>query len=346
MPGEGEGIINMEQFHSLIGSVHCSNKNMSLQFKDEAAFKYAVQDWDWVNDAVNHTLLLVAGAGQCGFNGYRMPFLVSSVVPEVMTNTVTLLGGVMPWKAVAHTYDLHVGRIPPELANSMKRDYDKYFTLGFNNPLPFSSWTFPADGFSLTWNCNSCGTFGEFIFDFHIHTEFDFPVGASLIISPKGVSAAFNPQVGISGNFTDSKSDEITFLTIPIEGISIDDFLDFGPALVFSGGYNIGPVKGSATVGTGVTVSLEDSAELTIDLLSPDFSASGWTPQVSEQPVQLSAQISASAQLFLKAAVDFELSVFGMKITPSPLLFWLEIRLITCRIKNFFFCRPWVRGWC
>jgi hypothetical protein len=162
-------------------------------------------------------------------------------------------------------------------------------------------------------SCEGCETKGSFDFGVHIKTNFGVPEAASLTLSPNSVSASFTPRLGLSGNMTKEISDEYELVKIPIDGISIPGgVLDLGPEIVFSFGYQIGPIKGSAGITSGVTISLQDSAELEIDFLSPDVSAGGWTPQVDTEPVKIDAKIEAGAEVYAKAEIQFSASVFGM----------------------------------
>lgn len=68
-------------------------------------------------------------------------------------------------------------------------------------------------------------------------------------------------------------------------GISIaGGILNLGPQLDFSVGYTVGPLMGSAGMFFGGSVGLSDGAALSMDLMSPSISASGWTPQFSSMP--------------------------------------------------------------
>ncbi|KAJ5092662.1 hypothetical protein NUU61_007532 [Penicillium alfredii] len=308
MPGEAESIIAMEKFQPLLESSQCTKNSMTLNFKNERSYQYGQRIWKWVNDADDRTFVLVAGHGHCGWNKHRLPFIVSNVLFSDTKNTVTVTGKASDWKTVAHTYELLVGG-HPSLA---KRDASPSFSLDFNHPLPLSSKSVSVGDVEFTYDCEDCGTKGEFDFEFQLKTELLIPKGVSMSLSPRGVSANFNPRLGLSANFTDKKSDERELGRIPIDGISIPGgVLDLGPEVVFSWGYELGPVVGTAGVSTGVSIGLQDAAKLAIDLTSPDVSASGWKPTVSQKPVTVDASISAGVQLNAKATVELALEALG-----------------------------------
>jgi hypothetical protein len=288
---------------------------MALDFKNERSYQYGQRIWEWVNDADDRTFVVVAGHGHCGWNRDRLPFVVSNVQFNDAKNTINVIGHVSDWKTIAHTYELRVGGHP-----SAKRDWNPSFSLDFNHPLPGSSKSFSVGDLKFTYDCEGCGTEGDFDFQFHIETEAFIPTGASMTLSPQGVSASFNPRLGLSANFTDTKSDEFPLGKIPVDGLSIPGgVLDVGPEIVFSWGYEIGQIVGTAGVSTGVSVSLEDSAEMTIDLTSPDVSADGWEPSVSRKPFTVDASISGSLQLNVKAGIELSLEALGMSEAPVNL---------------------------
>lgn len=332
MPGETENIIAMEKFKPLLESTQCTKNSMTLNFKDERAYQYGQRIWNWVNDADERTFVLIAGNGHCGWNRDRLPFVVSNVLFNDAKNTINVVGHASEWKTVAHTYELWVGGHPSQA----KRDWNPSFSLDFNHPMPLSSKSFSVGDLKFTYDCQDCGTKGDFDFQFHITTEAFIPTGADLTLSPQGVSASFNPRLGLSANFTDTKSDEFDLGKIPIDGISIPGgVLDLGPEIVFSWGYEIGQIVGTAGVSTGVSVSLPDSAEMTFDLTSPDASASGWGPTVSKKPLAVDASISGSLQLNAKAAIELSLEALGKR---NPL------QSCCCPRANGA-TRHWLRDW-
>lgn len=308
MSGDAENIISMEKFQPLLLSTECTNQSMTMDFKDERSYQYGQRLWQWVNEADERKFVLVAGNGQCGWNEHRLPFVVSNVLFNDPKNTITVNGYVSNWKAVAHTYDLFVGGYP----SSEKRDIDHTFSLDFNHALPLSSESLSTGDLEFTYDCADCGTKGEFDLRFELKTESFVPTEVSMTLSPHGVSADFNPRLGISADFTGTKSDEFELGKIPIDGLTIPGgILDLGPEIVFSWGYSLGPIVGSAGVSTGVSIGLEDAAELKIDLTSPDVIATGWNPKVTKKPLTVDASISGGIMVNTKAAIELVLKALG-----------------------------------
>ncbi|KAJ5466227.1 hypothetical protein N7530_010014 [Penicillium desertorum] len=291
-------IVSMEKFRHLLKSVDCTDNGMVVEFEDTRAFGYTQRGWQWVNDDDDRKLILVMGSKQCGWNSHRTPFIVSSIAFDKPSLKAKLSGVASDWKRLFRNYEITVGKAPE--SSTSRRDWDSDASLSFNHKIPLSqSIPIPGGDLSVDISCEECETKGSFDFG-----------SASITLSPNGVSASLTPRLGLSGNITNEISDEFELVSIPVQGISIPGgVLELGPEVVFSFGYQIGPVRGSAGISSGVTLSLEDSAELEIDFLSPDVSAGGWTPQVETQPMKIDAKIEAGAEIYTKAEVQFSASI-------------------------------------
>lgn len=303
----------MEKFRHLLKSVNCTDNGMVVEFDDTRAFNYTQNGWQWVNDDDDRKLILIMGSKHCGWNPHRMPFLVSSIVFDRRSLKAKLSGVASDWKKLFSNYEMTVGKHPEAESSPSRRDWDAEASLSFKHKIPLNK-SFPVGkSLSIDLSCEECETKGSFDFGVHIKTSTGIPESASLTLSPNGVSAQFTPRLGLSGNMTEDFSDEFELVKIPVEGFSIPGgVLDLGPEVVFSFGYEIGQVHGTAGVTSGVTLSLQDSAELEIDFLDPDVSAGGWTPQLETHPLTIDAKISASAEIYAKAEVQFAASFLGM----------------------------------
>lgn len=312
MGDDEANIVSMEKFRHLLKSVDCTDNSMVVEFEDSRAFGYTQNGWQWVNDDDDRKLILVAGSKHCGWNAHRTPFLVSSIVFDKPSLKVTLSGVASDWKRLFRNYELTVGNVPESSTN--RRDWDPSTSLNFNHNIPLSmSIPIPNSNVSVDISCNGCKNKGSFDLGAHIKTSYGVPEYATLSLSPNDVSAKFTPRLGLSGNMTDAISNEYELGKIPISGISIPGgVLELGPEIVFSFGYQVGPVQGSAGITSGVTLSLADSAQLEIDFLSPDVSAGGWTPQVKTVPMKIDAKIEAGVEVYTKAEVQLTASVLGM----------------------------------
>lgn len=304
-------IVSMERFQHLLKSIDCTSHGMVVEFENSRAFGYTKRGWQWVNDDDDRKLILIAGKKSCKWNAHRTPFVISSIVFDESSLKAKMTGVQSSWKKLFRNYELNLGNVPE--SSSERRDLDSSTSLSFSHQIPLEqNITIPKTNVTMDVTCDECKTQGTFDLGVHIKTEFGIPKSASFSLSPNDVSASFIPKLSLSGNITKSLSDEHDIATFPVDGISIPGgVLDLGPQVVFSYGYELGPVQGSAEVTAGVTLSLSNSAEVEINLLSPDVSAGGWTPRVKTIPMTVNAEIEAGAEIYTKAEVQLAASVLG-----------------------------------
>lgn len=309
-------IVSMERFRHLLKSIDCTSHGMTVEFENSRAFDYTQRGWQWVNDDDDRKLILIAGSKGCGWNAHRTPFIISSIAFDKSSLKAKLTGTKSTWKKLFRNYELNLGNVPESLSPE-RRDWDPSTSLSFNHQIPLNTAiNIPRTNVSVDVTCDECKTTGSFDLGVHIKTEAGIPNAASFTLSPNDVSASFIPKLEMSGNITQDLSDEHEIIKLPVEGISIPGgVFDLGPQIVFSYGYELGPVQGSAEVTAGVTLSLADSAGLEINLLSPDVSASGWTPRVKTIPMTVNAEIEAGVEIYTKAKVQLEASVLGRCIS-------------------------------
>jgi hypothetical protein len=310
MPGKHENIIAMEKFYPWLKSTECTKDSLTMYFEDEEAYRHGAKAWKWVNDAEDHTFVLVAGRGHCQWNEDRLPFTITDVEFDDCANTIKAIGKATDWPNAVHSYELFVGGRPA----SKKRDYEDSYSFDISQELPLNKAAFTYDGVSLEYTCDGCGTHGEFEFAFYIKAEVGIPEEVELTVSPQGVEAVFEPQVKLSLDIDQALEREFPIGKIPIAGVSIaGGILDLGPRIEFNLAAELGPLKGSASVSGGGTASLEDSAQLTLDLLDPNVAASGWSPQFTPKPLTLDAALEGSLKIGLKVGVGLEVSALGKK---------------------------------
>jgi len=74
---DGLLMIMMERFEALTSSVDCKGDDglMSLTFQSENAFKYALQEWNFINQNDEGKFLLIANHEGCGPGDQRQPYL-------------------------------------------------------------------------------------------------------------------------------------------------------------------------------------------------------------------------------------------------------------------------------
>lgn len=320
MPGEFENIVTMERFYGMLKSVNCTDHDMTLTFNDDATFAYAQRVWDWVNGADNHTFVMIAGVGDCEWNKQRQPYNVSTITYDEVGNVARLITKQTSWKTIAHSYDLNVGHVPitdnrlsmGDVSKDLSlRDVSKDFSIDVSSAFPFHI-EIPKNGLTTTLECTSCTTSGKINLELKASQKNFIPTGASIKISPQGVSAKAEIKLTESGQLTEAIEFEKSIQQIPLEAIKIPGIVNIGPNLDILVGFEISSIEGSASISTGATASLKDSAIVELNLLTPsDNKFSDWTPDVQKLPVVVDAKVSGGLQIYAKPAIKLVAEVLG-----------------------------------
>lgn len=310
-PGDHESIISMEKFYPLVKSTECTKHSLTMDFEDQKAYEYGAKTWRWVNDEEHHTFLLVAGKGHCRWNEDRLPFIVKNVLFDDRTNRITAIGEASDWVTATHSAELILGGRPGSKHSKRFLD-DETWAFPVAADLPLNHKEFNIGEAKLTYDCSGCGTHGEMDFTFHFVKSWDIPHDVQLIIHPNGVNAVFEPTISLEANLTGQIDETLPLGSVPIGGLSIaGGIVDLGPQIVFDLVYGMGPLKGTASITGGGTASLSDSAALTLDLLNPDVSAGGWTPQFEAKPITLNAALSGSVMIGLQVGIELAIGALG-----------------------------------
>lgn len=325
MPGEFENIVTMERFYGMLKSVNCTNHDMTLAFKDDATFAYAQRVWDWVNGADNHTFVMVAGVGDCEWNRHRQPFNVSTIIYDEVKNVARLTAKPTKWETIAHSYDLDVGHVPMTDSRLPARDLSQDLSLDVSSAFPFLI-KVTKNGLSTALECTNCITTGKINLELKVSQKLLVPTGASIRISPQGVSAKAEIKLTESGELTEAIEWEKSIQKIPLNAIKIPGIVNIGPNLDISVGFEISSLEGSASVSGGATVSLKDSAIVEVDLLNPlSNKFSGWVPDVKPLPVVVDARVSGGLQIYAMPAVKLVAEVLGRPRRCSRFLMALTV---------------------
>jgi hypothetical protein len=314
MPGDIENILSMERFDGMLKSVDCTDHEMSLQFNDDATFAYAQRVWDWVNGEDNHTFVMVAGSGDCGWNTQRQPFLVSGIAYDEDQNVARLRANSTDWQIVAHTFDLQVGNLPLPDSALEARDLSQDVSLDLSTSFPFSA-KYTEGDLSAELECTKCGTGGSINLEFKVSVEWFDLKEASIKMSPNKVSAQAHIKLTGSGTLTEPKTYEKNVLSIPLNSITIPGgILNIGPNLDVDVGFEISAFSGSTSISSGATINLSDSAILELDLLDPSNNEfSGWLPTVDTEPLKIDAKISGGVEIFTQLGLKLVAEALGGK---------------------------------
>ena len=311
----------------MLTRISCSDTSLSLTFDDDASFAYAKRVWDWVNGADNHAFLLVVGAGDCGTNAHRIPYLVSTLAYDEDGNTAHLTVRTGEWKDLVHTYELHVGSVPKSADLGLtRRDYTKDAALSMAADLrsKFKVKTGPVFGELV---CDPCNMAGRLNFAFIIKATAFIPTGFQLRVTPQGVHAAATINLNVASDYglkwdKPTIGDSWTLGKIPLAGVSIPGgILTIGPALDLQLGWELALFEIGFSYRFGATSTLPDSARLVADLLSPSENEfSGWAPKLESNGFSAQGRVSAYGKVFVNPALQLEAEALGMSLSSTSKL--------------------------
>ncbi|KAF2006759.1 hypothetical protein P154DRAFT_600887 [Amniculicola lignicola CBS 123094] len=314
-PEQYEYIIAMERFAGKLKNVQC-NEDMMLEFNNKEDFEYARGVWNWVNDDVNNTFIMVTNYEGYADDMERLPFLVSNIRYEPATFKAYLTAEVKEWEQFAHSYTLNVGHMPltPTHRLLMERgvipraaDFTMSLAASYDKNL-FSTtvggWTTSVDAVIRTA--------GSLAVDFDVDVSWLKLKSASMTINPVDVAASIQLVLTEKGTLSRPYNWQKTIISIPINGITIAKVVKLGAFLDVDVGFTMEEWTGTATANIGARMALSNSAIVKVDLVKSSNNAfSGWTPTFTPIPFTLSAKVEGSAELYAQPNVKLEASALG-----------------------------------
>ncbi|TPR06934.1 glutamate--tRNA ligase [Aspergillus niger] len=324
-----ESILPMETFTDLLENIQCTNSSITLGFSDSDAYSYAKNSWTWVNKAANNTFLMVAGVQQCSWNTQRVPFVITGANFS-NNSTVRLAGKAATWDDVLRNHEITIGKAPSDMAVELSKrgitSGTKSGSISIDKTASDKSVKiFSKDDLTLSAECKSCGTSGEFDIEFKYKVK---PSGSSifseigsafsgdwdvetaeLTLTPKDVALDITPALDLSGNLTKSYSDEAQIASLTLEGINIPDIFTLDVQLAFDIGASAGPVNGDASISYPMKISLDNDAEAVLDIANKKVTHKDWTPTIKTSGVQLDAEIDATLEAYVRASLELVFSI-------------------------------------
>lgn len=223
-----------------------------------------------------------------------------------------LYGRSLSEAAAAHEHELAPRQI----------GFEKAFTIDLSSTFPerIIAWNFSsavAKG-KMEVNCDNCGTTGELTFAGHVEASifggidvFEISARPSNVGVNFGLEVLFEGHLNFKRNGLNPAADKFELVQLPLpSGWRIPGILTFGPNIQINAGYQIDYIGGSASLTTGVSATIPDTAIAKVDLAAEaPLEVSGWLPEVDVQPLEVQAQINAEARVFTEVAVAVTLEV-------------------------------------
>jgi hypothetical protein len=158
---------------------NCS-ENFTITFDERSTFERARRSWDWVNQQLSRSFVLVSDPDLCGTGDDRDPWLVVRTAADASRLIIHLEATKKEWREVTYKYKIDFGAVGTSPGVLDRRlipiSEDRAFTV----PLEMS---FPAAelfGFrteddenhvDFQLNCVDCGLTGKLLFEGHIHGD-------------------------------------------------------------------------------------------------------------------------------------------------------------------------------
>lgn len=172
-PGDEENVLSMQRVKRMTKSTTCNidTNVMEITFQDDKMFECARNLWGWVNGADNHTFVMVAGTGDCGWNDRRVPFIISTIEYDMEANIARLNAKASDWNTAVHSYQLHVGSLaipsPSTKRSIFESNYIKDVSIDFAHNIPDTPISLSTTSdLPVSFACLDCSTRGRFEFKF------------------------------------------------------------------------------------------------------------------------------------------------------------------------------------
>ncbi|KAF2179485.1 hypothetical protein K469DRAFT_693993 [Zopfia rhizophila CBS 207.26] len=329
--GEDELILPMDNFAKRLKSVKCGDGKgpMVIEFDTPDSYKYAKSAWDWVNTKSNHSFTLVTNANQCYQGDDRSPYLVSKIDFDEKSLKANLQAEEKEWADIAHTYHLKLGHefIDPEQAANgthrlmhllrrdelTKRADQKVMDIGFSyDKNLFHYEKGKTNGLDLKADAQ-IRTAGKMITDLDVKTDWFIPTDVNIRIHPQGVHATFMLALTADGRL--GKAIDWTMtpeIEIPVQALKIGKLLEIGPFVTMGVHFGTSQLEAVATASMGAKASLDDKAEVAVDIRNPKQNRiSGWTPKFEKIDPQFSAEIKGGVRAWAELGMQIKAEVFG-----------------------------------
>jgi len=281
----GLPIVMMERFEGLTSSVDCKGDDgeMALRFKSKAAYQKALESWKYINEHEMSQFVMITNHDGCGPTRQRQAYKINNVDDDETDYSVSLKATAADWKEVAGTMDLDFGKAAMSeeglngLVDSIKKraDWDKTVDISFEHGTPDTEFTVFEDFMHnppyLNLSCVDCYTKGTFQTTGTIRTEDLHPKEVRLDILPKDIEAEVQLKAVIAKVTPEadwSHFDKTIFeAPIPGAGIDIPGIFSLGAKFEFNLQGRV-MLIGVATIYMGGTTTLDNGAELSVDLVN------------------------------------------------------------------------------
>jgi hypothetical protein len=342
MPGETEAFVDMEWFDEYVEAASCPRNGtgrVSIRFVDQDEVDVAGAIWNWVNEQVDNTFLLMVGAGDCGWNAdERILYQVHGSHYDGASQTLSLDADSTTWRDALHSFDLSIGRlaeqhrsgaggsnrdifddigeglgdIGEDIGDALDQELTPDFQIPFDSDFSGKGISFSMDGIELSGLCSTCTTKGAFDVGARFRVSLTELKEASLDVSTGGIDASTVVALTLKGDVTDTLYERaLELIKYSPAGIAVPGVISIGPTVTVALKAGVNAIKGGVTLTVGGDTRLPASSAH-LDFLDEAASGQeGWSVEFSNQKLEADVFIEASASTSLYAAVGLEISALG-----------------------------------
>lgn len=323
LDGEDESLVDLESISDMIASISCpgadaTDGTITVSFKDKEDFNSAADVWDWVNRDDGRHFILMAGQGDCGWNeAERVLFKVAGIQYDNDVEKATLAATRVTWKEAIHSFNLHIGhqKSATTTGSDLARRKDVDFSIPLDVDLTGKDLSFDVAGVHVQGLCTNCTASGSFEVEASFSMSWFELDEAKVSVTTPGVDVVAITKLSFSGDLTEAQNSSIELFSASPAGVDIPGLVTIGPTVSVNLVAVLDPVSGSVSLTMGGTASIPQS-DATMDFLDQDGTQSnGWSVEANAIPLEVEAQVHASASVALTPALGLEASVFGRPLS-------------------------------
>ncbi|KAF2677022.1 hypothetical protein K458DRAFT_396285 [Lentithecium fluviatile CBS 122367] len=315
------------QFAKYVVDAKLVKKLAAGQITQLELFDQAQTSWEWVNQDVQKSFILVADPALCNSGLSLDPWLVDHAKFDSATLEVRLDAAKKEWTEVIYEYKIDFGAADTGTAQKRSSIFDRELDAAFKIPLTrrtFGSRLFGSSvkdpinnaiGVQFGVNCIDCGLFGRLKFIGHIKGNFLGVTQLDASLTLESVHAALSLKFLFSGRYKLGmyglpdlkKTFDIVHIPLPYSW-KIDGIVKFGPKAKIQRGFEVDSIEGNAKLTAGCTATVPDD---------------------SVQPINLDPQVSALVNFYLQIVPAFDFVILKQR----GLRAGLPIRLPNLQVK-------------
>ncbi|KAK6332907.1 hypothetical protein TWF696_002926 [Orbilia brochopaga] len=332
-PDPSHPLIMMEKFDNLVRDISCKEGQIVLGFNDDAAMKYAINAWDWVNEKDKDYFFLIANHKGCSTDMQRSPYRVDEVHYDDKAFTTTLMTKAISWESIATDFDLSLSSANMPRRNRKRvqtKDISKrglWETIGnfaFGKSVYWDLTVGDIDGgrrkifadplheFSnLEVHCVGCYLSGGIEIAGYIKVVKGSVKQLYVAAKPKNLHGKLEIETFIRATLPDPGLKwDMNLFELGIPGLSIPGIFTLGPSLQYQVGFQLAG-SGSGNFSLGVQTTIPNEANVVGDLLDMSQSSATGFEKSTLQPILMLNEMSARANFYVYAQPVIG---FGVKV--------------------------------